>query len=135
MKNFIKRLISFVLSALQSVITLYINGDKNDQTADWKKLIAGLLPMIFSYLETPILQGVENTLSGSDKFQKAVEYVNKYLAKYVNVSVAQEDIMAFIQHSYFKWLEDVQNHKDVVEKVVMNDKEITIFEVVHDSRN
>ena len=129
-KNFIKRIVRFLLTAIQSVITLYIKGNSENQTSDWKKLIGGLLPMIFSYLEAPTLDKVDNVLTGSEKFKKATEMVNKYLSKYVNIEVAQDDILAFIQHSYFKWLEDFSKGKDVTERVIMNDKEITIYEAI-----
>jgi hypothetical protein len=103
----------------------------NRSTDQWKTLIGGLLPMIFSYLNAPILDNLENKLSGSEKFKKALAMVEKYLAKYVNTSVAQEDVIGFIQANYDKWIGDkFERPTKITEKVFMDDVEITLFEAI-----
>jgi len=123
--NFIKWLISFIIGAFSDMVTIYINS-KFGKTSDWQKLLGGVLPMVFNYLEAPIINGVENKLQGSDKFKKALEMSNKYLSRYVNVEVAQADLMAFLQKEFFKWKANLT--KDT--RVVFNGRPITIDEVI-----
>lgn len=127
--KFLRMILSLALTAISSIVTTYIET-KTGKTNEWKRLLGGALPMVFSYLEKPIVTGVENQLEGSEKFQKALQMAERYLSKYVNVDVAQSDLMAYIQHEFFLWQQRIKRGDDVIVEVIVDGRPLTIDEVV-----
>jgi hypothetical protein len=112
-----------------SGVDIYIST-KIGKTSEWQKLLSGVLPMVFNYLEKPILNGIQGSLSGSEKFAKAVKIAEQYLNKYVNVDVASADLGAYIQGQFFKWKQDIEIGKVKDKRVFIDGNLLTLGEIV-----
>jgi hypothetical protein len=127
--NFVNRFLSYVWHLLVDTINIYIST-RVGKTEEWQKLLAGLLPTIFNYLEVPILQSATEALEGSEKFQKAFNMAEKYLAKYVNIEVAKEDLMAYIQEQFFRYKQEKLAGEVKSRRVFIDGTQIMLSEVV-----
>ena len=127
--KFLLMILGMIVSAFGDIVITYIKT-KGGKTSEWKKLLSGVLPMVFSYLESPINEKIKKELTGSEKFTKAVEMAERYLDKYVNEKIAKADIVAFVQHAFEKWQSDIINGKAKSSEVRIDGKVLTIQEAL-----
>lgn len=127
--KFLMMIVSFAVSAFGNIVTVFIKT-KMGKTSEWKRLLSGTLPMIFAYLEKPIVNGVKDKLAGSEKFQEALNMAEKYLSRYVDTKVAKDDLMAYIQHEFLRWESSIAQGKSVVTEVIVDGRALTIDEVI-----